>query len=88
MTINRKFDVVSPKLMKWLSTGESAEVKLHHCTMDGIVLFGLTLLDARLKNYSTTEQSTDGEIPETLTVLWQGFVIDIVETGKDGKRLA
>ncbi|HUR26764.1 MAG TPA: type VI secretion system tube protein Hcp [Planctomycetota bacterium] len=87
VTVNRKLDVVSPQLMKWLSSGEEATVDLHHCTMDGVVLFALKLFDARLKDYSASDQNTDGEIPETLTITWQAFEIETVEIGKKGEPL-
>lgn len=87
VTLSRNLDVMSPRLMKWLSTGEEASVVIHHCTMDGIVLFGLSLENARLKSYSVGTQK-DGEITETLTVDWHAFEIETVEIGADGKTIS
>jgi|SRR5690349_14358926 len=86
VTLNRNLDVVSPRLMKWLSTGEEAKVVVHHCTMDGVVLFSLTLENARLKSYGIGAQK-DGEITETLSVDWHAFEIETIEIGADGKPL-
>ncbi len=85
ITVKRQLDIVSPKLMNWLRTGDQRKVQIDHCTQEGTSLFSLTLTGAELIDYSVDNQGTDG-IPENLTIAWQNFTLSTLEMGSDGKQ--
>lgn len=85
VVVRRVVDIATPGLMNWVRLGDARQVTIDHCTQEGVVLFQLTLWDARIREYKIDNEDAIGNPLERLELTWAGFSIWTQECGADGR---